>query len=255
MKKQESLTLSNPAALMNFSKGLKDFIVKQRLYTPIGGKNYVNIEGWQYAGGNLGLIPVVESCERLERPSNEISYKASVALYNQGNIVGRGIAFCSNKEYKRRNADEYVIASMAQTRAEGKAYRLILGWLMKVAGYEATPSEEMQPENGTGQTYYPKAEDTIKTVPAQAPTPRPTKVDPVTGEVKVPICSICGKEMRISKLGRPYCLHVDARGKVTWGDDVNTATKNNHLDSSQKKFIESLPEPEEEVIQIEDMPY
>ena len=32
---------------------------------------------------------------------------------------------------------------MAQTRAEGKAYRLLLGWLMKAAGFEATPAEEM----------------------------------------------------------------------------------------------------------------
>ena len=33
--------------------------------------------------------------------------------------------------------------SMAQTRALGKAYRMALGWIMKMAGYEATPAEEM----------------------------------------------------------------------------------------------------------------
>jgi hypothetical protein len=32
---------------------------------------------------------------------------------------------------------------MAQTRAEGKAYRMLLSWLMKAAGFEATPAEEM----------------------------------------------------------------------------------------------------------------
>ena len=32
---------------------------------------------------------------------------------------------------------------MAQTRAIGKAYRNVIGWVMKLAGYEATPSEEM----------------------------------------------------------------------------------------------------------------
>ncbi len=32
---------------------------------------------------------------------------------------------------------------MAQTRAVGKAYRNILAWLMKAAGFEATPAEEM----------------------------------------------------------------------------------------------------------------
>ena len=43
----------------------------------------------------------------------------------------------------KRSFDEYAICSMAQTRAVGKAYRLLIGWLMKSAGYEATPLEEM----------------------------------------------------------------------------------------------------------------
>ena len=33
---------------------------------------------------------------------------------------------------------------MAQTRAIGKAYRNIIGWVMKMAGYEGTPGEEMK---------------------------------------------------------------------------------------------------------------
>ncbi len=39
--------------------------------------------------------------------------------------------------------DEYAILSMAQTRAVGKAFRNQLAWLMKAAGFEATPAEEM----------------------------------------------------------------------------------------------------------------
>ena len=57
--------------------------------------------------------------------------------------VSVGHALCSNKERSKRSFDEYAILSMAQTRAEGKAYRLLLGWLMKAAGFEATPAEEM----------------------------------------------------------------------------------------------------------------
>ena len=33
---------------------------------------------------------------------------------------------------------------MAQTRAVGKAYRLLCGWLMKAAGFEATTYEEAE---------------------------------------------------------------------------------------------------------------
>jgi hypothetical protein len=58
-------------------------------------------------------------------------------------VLSRGYAVCSNKENSKRRFDEYAIASMAQTRAVGKAYRNILAWLMKAAGFEATPAEEM----------------------------------------------------------------------------------------------------------------
>ena len=157
----EIVKLDSPKALEQFATKLKDFIVRQGLYAKIQGKNFVNIEGWQFAGGNMGLFPVVESCERLDR-KDEIAYKASVAIYSGERIVSRGIAICSSKENNRTDADEYVIASMSQTRAEGKAYRLILGWLMKVAGYEATPSEEMESFKKKGsvnkKTYDPEVE-------------------------------------------------------------------------------------------------
>jgi hypothetical protein len=57
--------------------------------------------------------------------------------------VSVGIAICSNKEGSKKFFDEYAILSMAQTRAVGKAFRNQLAWLMKAAGFEATPAEEM----------------------------------------------------------------------------------------------------------------
>jgi hypothetical protein len=62
---------------------------------------------------------------------------------NTGLVVATGIALCSNGEKTKRYFDEYAILSMAQTRAIGKAYRNLLAWLMKAAGFEATPAEEM----------------------------------------------------------------------------------------------------------------
>ena len=147
-KKTKALvSLESPQSLMNFGVVLKEFIVKQGLYTNIQGKNYVNVEGWQFAGGNMGLFPIVEKCEKLER-QGETTYRAEVVIYHHEKIVSRGIAICSSKEAGKGNKDEYVIASMAQTRATGKAYRLIIGWLMKAAGYEATPAEEASGAQG-----------------------------------------------------------------------------------------------------------
>ena len=49
-----------------------------------------------------------------------------------------GFAICTNKEKRQTAFDEYAVASMAQTRAVGKAYRIYLGWIMKMAGFEST---------------------------------------------------------------------------------------------------------------------
>jgi hypothetical protein len=139
-----NVSLSNPTGLLELAGTVKQFIVEQKLYTAIQGRNYVNVEGWQFAGGMIGVLPVVLYTENLSS-DKEIKYRASVDLINiaNGNKVGSGIATCSNLESGKQRFAEYAIESMAQTRAVGKAYRLMLGWLMKAAGYEATPAEEM----------------------------------------------------------------------------------------------------------------
>lgn len=154
---EEAVSLDKPKATYELSKSLKKVIVENNLYTNINGKNYVNVEGWQLAGELTGIFPIVESVERADTGSNEIKYCSKVRLSNirDGKTVGYGFAICSNKESAKRNFDEYAIASMAQTRAVGKAYRLALGWLMKLAGYEATPSEEMTQDNASGDSDKP----------------------------------------------------------------------------------------------------
>lgn len=139
----EQVELANPKDIMNFATQLKSMIVENGLYTQIKGKNYVNVEGWQIAGAFTGALPVVEKVEDLSQGSY-YKYRAEVSLRDKdGNQVGYGVAICTNKEAGKKGFDEYAVASMAQTRAVGKAYRMKLGWLLKVAGYETTPAEEM----------------------------------------------------------------------------------------------------------------
>lgn len=142
--KQEVVNIADPNAIVSFANNLKKIIVDNKLYDLIKGKNYVNVEGWQIAGAYMGIVPVLKELKDL---SNGAVYKymAEVELIDQrsGNIVGRGMAICSNKEASKRSFEEYAIASMAQTRAIGKAYRSVIGWVIKMAGYEVTPAEEM----------------------------------------------------------------------------------------------------------------
>jgi hypothetical protein len=89
-------------------------------------------------------MPIITDTKDLSNETT-IKYMATceVRNINTGNVVATGIALCSNAEKTKRYFDEYAILSMAQTRAIGKAYRNLLAWLMKAAGFEATPAEEM----------------------------------------------------------------------------------------------------------------
>lgn len=143
VERKTEININSPQAVAGFAKELKKFIVEQKLYQNIQGKNYVLVEGWQFAGAALGLVAVPNSIT--DRSTDKvIRYRADVRVLDRNDrVVGFGMAICSSEEPKRRSADEYVIASMAQTRAIGKAYRNKLAWLMKLAGYEATPAEEV----------------------------------------------------------------------------------------------------------------
>jgi hypothetical protein len=139
-----SYELINKDSMLQLATELSQLIKEKGLSSNIQGKQFVNVEGWQFCGASLGLMPIITSTQDL---SNEtaIKYMATCEVRNitTGQLVATGIALCSNAEKTKRYFDEYAILSMAQTRAIGKAYRNLLAWLMKAAGFEATPAEEM----------------------------------------------------------------------------------------------------------------
>lgn len=136
------------ASTKKLANELTQFIKDNRLSSNIAGKDYVQVEGWEFAGSQLNLTAIVEDIEDLSK-DKEIKYKASVKIVHvlTDKIVSRGFAIASSNEKGRNGStkwkDEYAVASMAQTRAIGKGYRNILSWLIKLAGYEPTPAEEV----------------------------------------------------------------------------------------------------------------
>lgn len=144
MKDDTKYELSDANSTLTLAKEVANFIKENKLFLMVHNKPHINIEAWQYAAANLGIVPVVDKVENLSM-EGEVKYGAFVTLYQIGSWqkVSAGYAICSNKESGKKSNPEFAICSMAQTRAEGKAYRLLLGWLIKAAGYEATPSEEM----------------------------------------------------------------------------------------------------------------
>ncbi|RNI28143.1 hypothetical protein EFA69_18900 [Rufibacter immobilis] len=211
--KIESFDISRSDETMHLAVDLAKFIKENRLFQNIQGKEYVNVEGWQYAGSRLGILPVVDELTNMS-DSTEIKYLAKVNLLNlrSEQIVGAGFAICSNKEQGRKYYQEYAIASMAQTRAIGKAYRNALAWIIRAAGYEPTPAEEMDyqgnvTEPKVEQAAKPAAAKTMKAVPAEpaaeAAPAVATPVAPVAEETVVKYATAKQKEEIIRLLNNP----------------------------------------------------
>ena len=142
----------NPSAVVErasaVATALGDVINERRLFASISGKKHVQVEGWTLLGSMLGVFAEVEWSRPLEN-----GWEArAVARTLNGNVVGAAEAMCTTNEGRWRSADTYAVRSMAQTRAVSKALRMPLGFIMHLAGYSATPAEEVpeesQPERG-----------------------------------------------------------------------------------------------------------
>lgn len=122
---------------------LKKVIASQDLAIKIQGNEYVTSEGWETLGTMLGCTPYVESVEEIQlgEKRHQFGYVATVSIRQGDRIISRASAMAErNNNQKERPA----VYSMAQTRALGKAYRMALSWIMKMAGYQPTPAEEMK---------------------------------------------------------------------------------------------------------------
>jgi hypothetical protein len=180
------------AKAQEVAEALVDVVRQQKFYVTIKGNEHPQVEAWQTLGALLGPFsehggvfphtiwarpqldpatgqarlthyPVRERRTKGEGPERELiereyevegyDYEARVeARTVAGLVVGTGEATCSRKESRWAQADDYAVKSMAQTRATSKALKAATGWLMVLAGYKATPAEEMPDEDGHERT-------------------------------------------------------------------------------------------------------
>lgn len=129
---------------------LKNVIQSQDLAVKIGPSEYVTAEGWEVLGTMLGCTPYVEDVVEIPVDhKHKFMYKATVSIRQGDTILSRASAMAERNNMQKDRPSVY---SMAQTRALGKAYRMALSWIVKMADYEPTPAEEMpryrqQPKN------------------------------------------------------------------------------------------------------------
>ena len=87
----------------------------------------------------LGVFPVLVWTRKLDD-----GWEARVeARTLDGRVVGAAESECLRSEARWSTREDYAIRSMAATRATSKALRQPLGFVMTMAGFDATPLEEM----------------------------------------------------------------------------------------------------------------
>lgn len=156
---------------------LRDIISKKKLFSNIQGKEYVKVEGWTTLATMMGCLPREVSVTRDEKGT----YTATVELVRMSDqaVLTRASAECGMDEKTWAGRADYARRSMAVTRATSKACRLAFSWVMVLAGYEATPSEEIPEGRGGAVSRAPsRATGPGPGVVPVAPTPSgPTAKD------------------------------------------------------------------------------
>lgn len=169
------------ARITELAVELAKVIKMRKLSARIGNKDHVLVEGWTFLGSMLGAMggPSVFAVNEWSREYRDpvsgevIGWEARVvARTADGREVGAAESMCTRREQRWARADDYAIRSMAQTRATSKALRMPLGFVVELAGYAATPAEEMA-EAGSRQA--PQAPQETKGTAVQLASPAQLK--------------------------------------------------------------------------------
>ena len=150
------------------AKTFVDIVESQQLFTMIGPSKHLNHEAWETIAAGYGLTAAVDKTTYHWKKDSEedngdelfMVEAHAVVLDRDGTVRGGAVASCGRDEPNWATKPVHQVASMAGTRASAKALRLMLSWVVEIAGYEPTPSEEIVDKR-------PRAERG-----ATAPTPR-----------------------------------------------------------------------------------
>ena len=191
---QGALAAQTPQAFVQKSaeiaKALASVINSQKLFVRIQDKNYVRVEGWTTLAGMMGITPMEVDCEFFERNGYGV-FVATVSLVNaDGRVIARATAECgSYGDGPWPDRAEYAKRSMAITRATSKACRLAFSWVMTLAGYEATPAEEV-PDGGFSAD--PPSRQRKGAAGGRKAPPSNTPATPNLKSIECPKCGVTG---------------------------------------------------------------
>ena len=106
---------------------------------------------WKRADKVRSAWELHEDMLRARAMGRSFGFKAAFRSAKHGVAVGWGEGRCTRGEASKVGQDDYALSSMAQTRAQSRALGAPLKFIVKLAGYEPTPAEEMDGAAGNEQ--------------------------------------------------------------------------------------------------------
>lgn len=199
-------------------------VVRQgKLARKFGGeREHLFYEAWQTVGKFYGITAKVISSGYVEFGTAQGFEAKAVAVNRDGMEISSAESLCLSDEPNWRNKPLFQLKSMAQTRACSKALRNVLAWVVVLAGYAATPAEEM-----TGNEYHPAAQSAPASSSARPQQPKSTGED-VKAKLKTELEEYCTLEDGVVNMD----LYTATLKEVSqfgnppkWIDDVDRASE------------------------------
>jgi len=157
--KKELVLEGDPDAQLAYAskaaKALMSVVSKKPKPVMINGKQYLEYGDWQVLARFYGATVEIEWTQKIvDDKQNLLGYEARALVKRNGEVISSAEGMCLKEEKRWKTADEYAIRSMAQTRTAAKALRNAFGWVAELAGYSATPAEEMPYEQSRPTVAY-----------------------------------------------------------------------------------------------------
>lgn len=132
------------------------------------GETYLELEDWLTIARFYGISPRVVSTSPVTFGDVHGWEARADAVHNStGQVVSSADAMCLNDEPNWKNKPQFMLRSMAQTRASAKALRNVLAWVVVLAGYKPTPAEEMDGVRGFADTKHEERQSKRERTPEE----------------------------------------------------------------------------------------
>lgn len=131
------------------ASALRDVIERKPTKCVINNKTFLQFEDWQTLGRFYGVTVAARATNYIEQGRVRGYECHAEAIRADGQVISAAQAMCMDDEQKWSDKPLFQLRSMAQTRAQAKALRNVLAWVVVMAGYAPTPAEEMDGNHNT----------------------------------------------------------------------------------------------------------